>query len=655
MKVGQLKSRMPPPLSLLLLLLLSPGLVSSQQKQYTHSDPLPSLYVPISAGSSTFDLKLLQEDFGVFGRYFSSDPKGATPEVSDEFVFCGKKSVKALNQNFLNDGANTDIQTVCEPSPDRIIVRVDGKAQNFGNYQRDLKKECELLTCSADTYPPQGSQLGQMNIQSHVYTLNPDGTRNPKDIGKSETVDVKVESGAPERAETNVCNDKKPGGSSGGAGSILLANEGHCFDTYAALQGLLEPSDIHADAKAFVQIPRWLQPGERRRNIRSAFYDGEHSDFFTRLPYSFKATTQMNSLPYRTCSSRCDSGNVVKLMMKNTQYSIAVSIEPQQCTGFRICLSPENFDRDDVVPTCNPARIIDVLVKNGIVIWPNEGRASLIELFSPKKPLTSTVTVEFGYGVTVNGQSRAEYYIGNDHREIVTSTSKGFKGDDSRKVAFFFPNENCLKKKGGVFTRYAENGKALSSDANMKPGESYKDDLTPMTAPQLEVPKTTTMQPIYNFVPTTTLAPLRVVPGAVSNLGPAEQLTDSKQRAVYKEGKWWTWGIYLGFVIGTLLTLGIGGGLFFLLRRTVFAIWYRGMYKRYGCDVSGTTGGLTGVGFGNTVTGDVTVQGTTGGTTIGSTGTSTGGGTTGGTSTMGGATETSTLLDKTEGTKSIAM
>lgn len=200
------------------------------------------------------------------------------------------------------------------------------------------------------------------------------------------------------------------------------------------------------------------------------------------------------------------------------------------------------------------------------------------------------------------------------------------------------------------------------------------------------------------------LNPLTVIIDANDN-GPGSSKSDTvKSERVFVKGKWWWWAIYLGFVIGTLITLAVGGGLFYVLRRTVFGIWlvydleililegrrryvdrrkqqsaatcmqvgrhvairrnshsvidkhtrsrtkmfyfrYRGMYKRYGCDPSGTTGGITGIGFGNTVTGDVTVQETSGNTT--------GGGTTTNTT----VSETSTLLDKTtaETNKSIAM
>lgn len=77
--------------------------------------------------------------------------------------------------------------------------------------------------------------------------------------------------------------------------------------------------------------------------------------------------------------------------------------------------------------------------------------------------------------------------------------------------------------------------------------------------------------------------------------------------------------------------LFIHSGLFFphsrvfCIQRTLESMTfrYRGMYKRYGCDASGTTGGITGVGFGKTTTGDMTIKRTGGttGTTAGTTGT----------------------------------
>ncbi|VDM59328.1 unnamed protein product [Angiostrongylus costaricensis] len=105
------------------------------------------------------------------------------------------------------------------------------------------------------------------------------------------------------------------------------------------------------------------------------------------------------------------------------------------------------------------------------------------------------------------------------------------------------------------------------------------------------------------------------------------------------------WMIFFGFFIGSLLALILAGAILYLARRTVYTDWYRGMYKRYGCDASGVTGGVTGSEFGNTTTAGGTIGGTTlGGNTTGglsAMGTTGGGTTSGGTSTMGTTSGTS--------------
>ncbi|EGT55864.1 hypothetical protein CAEBREN_31753 [Caenorhabditis brenneri] len=269
---------MPPPtpsLSLLLLLLLLSVDPSTQAVESipTHSVPLPSLYIPVGVGS-TPDVTKLKDGFGVFGNYLATLPD-ATAEVKDEFTTCGSVNVKALNQNYLKTGdGNMEYSIFCEPSPDRVIVRADGQDFDFGQLPRDLKKECEVLTCSAEQYPAAGTQTGQMTIQSYHYKTTTDGkTRDGNAPGETKEVkDVPVHSAAPENPETNVCKDKKPGFSNGKTGSAMISNEGHCYDVYADLK-----KAIQEKKGQYMQIPRWLQPGEQVRNKRSAFFSGEVS------------------------------------------------------------------------------------------------------------------------------------------------------------------------------------------------------------------------------------------------------------------------------------------------------------------------------------------------------------------------------------------
>lgn len=644
MKVGQLKPLMPRPLSLLLFLLICH--VASPALSPTHLAPLPSLYIPVGVGFTPDITKLT--DFGIFGEY-----NGAGVGA---FNTCGKKTVQKLNPEI---DSSVEVENICEPTPDRVIVQVKGTPHDFGKFERKLTEECELFTCSSEDYPAAGTQSGLMNIKAYFAPTDPNSQEKPE---VRDVADVPVNNAVPEKAETNVCKDKKAGYSEGATGSVLFANEDKCYTTHGTLRDQLEAAD------SFIQVPRWLAPGQQVKNIQPFYFNAQRLSFSShRTNYGFKAETGKNGLEYKKCHTACDSGKVLKIAMKKTKYKMSITINPATCTAFRICLAPHGFTEDSVIPTCDPDNIIDVNVKSGIVIWPNKGRASLIQLKSSHRAVARPVVIEFGYGIETNGKEQAEYYIGNDHREIVASNSDGFKEEHSQQIVFFFQQEDSLQKSAGIFSKHIEYAKSLTS-ADVKLGNLYDENLNPIQAPQLHVPSTTTTIAPVDFPRTTTAAPAVAHPDAAKLVDADEaHETNAQSKATYVTGKWWTWGVFIGFVIGTLITLGIGAGLFYVLRRTIFGIWYRGMYKRYGCDVSGTTGGITGVGFGNTVTGDVTVQGTTGGgTTIGgatSTGSSTMGTTSSGTSgggTTGGATatETSTLLDKTGGggeSKSIAM
>lgn len=641
---------MPHPLShFLLLLLLSATCRGGLEPQ--NSNPLPSLYIPIGVGS-TPDPQALVGGFGVFGEYVSSDAKL-------QFDNCGRKTLTTANPQAVDSktgkatGLAIDIEISCEPSPDRIIVRADGTPVDFGTWPRNLTKECEMLTCSTETYPAGGVSSGKMDIDVYYMDNDPASQQKPE---VKQVTDVDVNSAMPENPERTVCHDKKTQYSKTATGPYLITNEGQCFAAHNGLKTKLEDEQ-------FMQVPRWIQKGEKVRNKRSTFFQTNGVTNLQRAPrpsYSFKSPTDLDGKEFKVCETACWHGPVYKYgMHEGMEYQMSITLDVGQCEAFRICFASKNHDQDSQIPNCELGKIIDVNVKSGIVSWPNEGRSSLIQFITPDHPASKKVIIEFGYGITINGVQRAEFYFGNMHREVVASSSTGFKTNEVKDLAFFFPKDNCLAESAGIFSKGISFGKVLTTkDKVVIEGGKYdKKALAPMNAPQNETVITTTTAAPIDFITTTSPAPPRAIPG-VANLANPESVFESvaQSSAIYVQGKWWIWGVYIGFVVGTLLTLGIGAGLFYLLRRTVFGIWYKGMYKRYGCDVSGTTGGITGVGFGNTVTGDVTVQGTTGGTTVG--------GTTGGASTMGttgggttGSTETSTLLDKTGGgeTKSIAM
>lgn len=626
------------PLLLFLLLVTCHG----QNLVPTNSDPLPSVYIPIGVGSSP-DPLALAGGFGIFGEYLA-DPTNQA--MKTQFDTCGDKILKSANPQSTTSSA-VDIAISCEPSPDRIIIRADGTPVDFGQWPRDLKQECEMLTCSDTGYSAGGQDAGTMDID--VYFKDTSGSAHETQNVKN----VKVTSAMPENEERVVCKDKKTQFSNTATGRYLIANEGQCIRTHPGLKAKL-------DTEAYMQVPRWLQPGQKVRDKRSTFFHTPtYSHVSHRVPFSFNTPSDLDGKQFRDCSTACWHGPVYKYAMyDNMEYQMSITMNINKCEAFRICFGSTNHADDTQIPNCRRGGVIDVNVRSGIVSWPNNARSSLIQFVTPSHQGAKSVIIEFGYGITVNGQQRAEFYFGNMHREIVSSSSAGFRNDDAKLLAFFFPQDDCLVTNAGIFSKGISHGKTLTSmSEDLVKQASVYDPKTQkeMKAAQNEVFTTTTPQPAIIDIPTTvTPPPMRAIPGVANLVNPDSTFeSNAASKAIYVEGKWWTWGIYIGFVVGTLLTLGLGSGLFYVLRRTVFGIWYRGMYKRYGCDASGTTGGLTGVGFGNEVTGDQTVQGTTGGTTGASVMGTTGGG---GTST--GSTETSTLLDKTGGgteQKSIAM
>ena len=156
----------------------------------------------------------------------------------------------------------------------------------------------------------------------------------------------------------------------------------------------------------------------------------------------------------------------------------------------------------------------------------------------------------------------------------------------------------------------------------------------------LSEPSTTT-EKVLNM----TMAPTTEVPTQAPNMQgiAAPKYDENSGNARYRG--WLTWAYFYGSLTGTLLGSLICGLLFFLIRRTVYRAWYRGMYKRYGCDASGTTGGVTRAEFGATTTGgNTTIGSTTAEATTATTMVETTGGTTSDGTTTGGNTGTKSMI-----------
>ncbi|CAB3411401.1 unnamed protein product [Caenorhabditis bovis] len=307
---------------------------------------------------------------------------------------------------------------------------------------------------------------------------------------------------------------------------------------------------------------------------------------------------------YKRCDAGCDRGRLIKYTMYEGAWNGIMFLTPDTDV-VKICLDPQDHTDDAKTPQCKPHRVITILLKSNLVIWPYLFRPSRIRFGSNERgqsPLKAYV-IEFGYGVKDSkGTITSQFRVGNMYREFVVSESKGYPKEVGQRFALIFPNKGGLLRHFGFVIDNVEAASALVKpdeevkkvSAKSKTGEKIGGDI----AEKEIVP--TTEKPLAQIDRSTTPPPI-IFKLADSRIVEAVKAEDAQE--VYTEGKWLLFGILMGFIIGTFLTVIMGGGAFWFMRRTVYSSWYRGMFKRYGCDASGTTGGITGIGFGNTATG----------------------------------------------------
>uniref|UniRef100_A0A1I7U926 Transmembrane protein n=1 Tax=Caenorhabditis tropicalis TaxID=1561998 RepID=A0A1I7U926_9PELO len=538
------------------------------------------------------------------------------------FSKCGKTSV--TQQEVGLTGINTfEMRMECLPNPMRVVVASsNAKAFSIANGELDLAKCQGLQTCATTT----------------IFKIN---------HGNESVTGVS-------NAPLNSFSDSELICDTPNNGNVLFSNEMGCENAQEVPQ-----SDAAASAEVYI-APRWktsstdglfevIRPftytGLGRKNEKPSI---PRTNNFVKLP----PESQMKSThEWKKCTASCDIGNIVKFNMNPAGGWKSVIYLNGKTKGFKVCIDAENHNHHTDVPKCLPRFELFILPRNGLVIWPKNGRASVLEMKSPSISDTQAYAIEFGYGYTKDdGTTTSEFYVANMFREVVLSDSDGWTREQASKVSFFFENADDLVKTAGIWSPQIETGttyldKSIASGVRdekvvyQKAGINVKDGSESMVNRYEDKP--------LPIPATTTPAPKRLS----SNIQSAMLLpqTDALNAAIFTNGKWWAWALYFGFVSGALITVAGAGAILYFLRRTAYGFWYRGMYKRYGCDASGTTGGITGVGFGTTTAGAITVGGNTtaGGGTTGTTGgttmTTTGGKTTGGT-TSGGTTGSASTI-----------
>lgn len=304
-----------------------------------------------------------------------------------------------------------------------------------------------------------------------------------------------------------------------------------------------------------------------------------------------------NPTERKTCGSRCDLGRVIYYRMTANMYFFAkVFVNGGVCEWMKICtfgrrgLHENNF-------ICQDTDLINVYIRNGFVTMPSAKNGAPIRFVkSSVKKRDHTISWKTGptqIGVEFDGERFAVWSVS---REVVFSR-KGMNHDGD--IIFYLSDHHCLVRKKGIRHMGFENGIVCGygdkpiGDVSTGTGRYA----TYPTAPSRKRPPTIGTEP-----PT----PDRTA-RAPRTTTPRRYWLGAKQRGgaatVQARTGWLIWMVFVGFLCGSLVALLISCGVLFCARRTAYGVWYRGMYKRYGCDASGITGGITGSLFGVTSTG----------------------------------------------------
>lgn len=357
---------------------------------------------------------------------------------------------------------------------------------------------------------------------------------------------------------------------------LLFSNEDGCAGN------AYKVTEVTVSAAGQFPLPRWIGNADRFRVHNPWSHSRKGVPPAPPLPWTnafikFPEPNPAAPAKFRSCSATCDRGSIVKQTMAPKSWGMVLYLNGA-ADGFKMCFDAEHYDDDTRAPKCKQKAEIYVLLKQGAVVWPTaggNGKASLIDL-RPKAIGTGQYAIEIGYGVKEkSGGMRGEFYVGNMKREYVYSDTDGYQARAASRISFFFPSEDTLEKFGGISSQQITSGKAFVTEATAAgmedevvaqgatggvaidtAGENIEDDVVEERVP---------------IILTTTPASVRI--GNNIAAGSFLMATDNSNDAIYVPGKWWTWGVYIGFLVGTLVGFGIFGGIFYVLRRTIYSFW----------------------------------------------------------------------------------
>ncbi|CAB3402964.1 unnamed protein product [Caenorhabditis bovis] len=508
--------------------------------------------------------------------------------LSDSFVGgislgCGNnKGIKTKNIGFPDE--TTDYFTPCVVYPHQVVLL---------KKKMKIKSNCRPIRCTGSI------RVAGANFSEDVKKYSMDGVAKVLDFDKT--------------VESKKAVRYKPSEPMFDAEMPHLCNQFTYDDVETQLAIFNEPYchvDIQGQEGVFELAARYtLDNNFGVFDIYGSFYgEKEELDYMISASYgSLLDSYKMDGLEYKQCDLSCDRGTILKYTFKKDAVWFLEFYVKRSTDFVKLCFDPEFFTDTKKIPKCRPDRIMTILLRNGLVIWPDNDLAVRMRFGASARDIVQEGTPTF-YNFAIiftplNGKNQLGLFT--RYRQSSFTGSDGYNPKTFRQVAVFLPSEDSLLDNFGIIPTNMEAAMTLvKTSTNVKRVDASKKVFDKKelekTFNQSEREFTSTKPPAP--IPKSTTAPPEIV-----YIKDSISEHSREYSSQFKKGKWLLFGIYLGFVIGTLSIVLVGGVIFYFFRRTFYITWYRAMFKRYACDASGKTGGVTGVGFGTEITGEQTI------------------------------------------------
>ncbi|CAB3403043.1 unnamed protein product [Caenorhabditis bovis] len=484
--------------------------------------------------------------------------------LGDDFP-CGIiKGLKSPNPGYPHE--TTDVYTPCVVYPNQVL---------YSEKKSKIESACRVLKC----LKLKDSKPGKYKMDQIADVLNFKETNAKKTPVRSKVGEPRYDTEMHYICDEYTFDDVET--------QLAIFNDGIC--------------QVNMNPHFFVR-PRY-------RNFRSDSLFRLYNHFYGRSKDKYKGLRAMYGIDkndfsmdgreFMQCDASCSIGNVFKYtMLQDMAWRLNFFVHPNS-TAIKLCFNATGHGDHSRISECHPEMILMILPQNNMIIWPYNRIPSKIRFGTESNQDGKPTMLQFQVFVIVDGGSN-QIGVLNRFNEVVVSQSNGYSKKHLQRIDIFLSNETTLVDNFGIVGKNVEVGFCLvkkgTKVVHVKPGAGSGEKVTDFDGERIQE-----IRPAFakKFLP---------VPSSTTPTPEVVYVTDSYSEHVksytsqFANGKWLLFAILMGFIAGTLAIVILGGIVSYTLRRTIYSVWYRAMFKRYGCDASGSTGGLTGIGFGPIIT-----------------------------------------------------